>query len=132
MITNAKNWAPEEWAFDDVVVQVRAADAAARAARAVPGVVRLQPGVWGLLRQLAAQAFEQASGHELPDIAGVEADLNPAGIDLDLAIVTDYGYQAAAVGAAVHHAVRAAVLAAVDRPVTEVRVRIVEVELDLR
>lgn len=47
-------------------------------------------------------------------------------------MVTDYGYQAAAVGAAVQQAVQAAVSATVDRPVTEVRVRIVEVELDLR
>lgn len=119
-----------DWVPEDVVMQVRAAEAAAQAARAVPGVVRLQPGVWGLVRQLAAQAFEQTTGHELPDIAGVDADLTETGVTVELAVVVDYGYQAAAVGAAVQQAVQAAVVTTVDRPVTGVRVRIVEVDLD--
>ncbi len=88
--------------------------------------------MWGLVRQLAAQAFEQVTGHELPDIAGVDAARTATGIEVELAIVADYGYQAAAVGAAVQHAVQTAVLAAVELPVTEVRVRIVEIDLDPR
>lgn len=131
-----------DWAPDDVVVEVRAADAAARAARAVPGVVRLQPGVFGLLAQLAAQAFERATGLAVPDIAGVQADLVPRPADrppagerpvrIELQIVVDGGYQAAAVGAMVHKAVTESVPVAAGVPVSEVRVHIVEVDPDLR
>ncbi|WP_219418697.1 Asp23/Gls24 family envelope stress response protein [Pseudonocardia nigra] len=117
------------WAPEHVVTQVRAADVAARAARAVPGVVRLQPGVWGLVRQLAAEAFEQATGQQLPDIAGVQADLDDDGVHLELQIVVDGGYRAGTVGAAVQHAVTAAVPAAIDRAVTAFTVLIVEIEL---
>lgn len=119
-----------EWMPEDFVTEIRAADAAARAARAVPGVVRLQPGVLGLIRQLAAQAFEQVTGQRLPDIAGVQADLvDPDAVRIELRLVVDGGYQAGAVGAAVHDAVTAAVPTSVDRLVTAVVVHIVEVQL---
>lgn len=115
------------WAAEDVVAEIRAADVAARA---VPGFVRLQPGVWGLVRQLAAQAFERATGQELPDIAGVQADLvDDDRVRLEVHIVVDGGYQAAAVGAAVQVAVTAAVPPTVDRLVTAVTVHVVEVDL---
>lgn len=125
------DWA-SDWAPDDVMVEVRAADAAARAARTVPGVVRLQPGVLGLLAQLAAQAFERATGTALPDIAGVQADLaDDRAVRIELQIVIDGGYQAAAVGAMVHQAVTEVVPAVAGVTVNEVRVHIVEVDLDL-
>lgn len=125
-----------DWAPDDVVAEVRAADAAAQAARTVPGVARLQPGVLGLLAQLAAQAFEQATGLPLPDIAGVQADLaeSPGGgraLQIELQIVVEGGYQAAAVGAMVAHAVTEVVPAVAGVAVGAVRVHIVEVEIDM-
>lgn len=120
-----------DWAPENVVTEVRAADAAARAARAVPGVVRMQPGVLGLLGQLAGEAWEQATGEELPDIAGVAADLDDSGaVTLDLRIVVDGGYRAVDVGAAVQDAVAAAVGAAVSLPVDAVAVHVVEIDLD--
>lgn len=119
------------WAPDDLVVEVRAADAAARATRAVPGVARLQPGVLGLLAQLAAQTFERATGLALPDIAGVQAELAEGAVRIQLQIVVDAGYQAAAVGATVHQAVTDIVPVDTGVTVSEVRVHIVDVEVDL-
>ncbi len=115
------NWVPRP---TNLLTEVRAADAAAQAARAVPGVVRLQPGVLGLLRHFAAQAWTQATGKTLPDIAGVDADLTADGLHLDLRIVVSVFYQAAEVGDAVHRAVASVVEAA------QIRVHIVEVELE--
>ncbi len=118
------------WMPESVLLEVRAADAAARAARAVPGVVRLQPGVWGLVGQLAARVWEQATGQALPDLAGVRAELvDGIGVAVDVQLVVDGGYQAAAVGTAVHDAVRAALTRAAGLVVTEVQVHIVEVDL---
>ncbi len=115
---------------ESVLLEVRAADAAARAARAVPGVVRLQPGVCGLVGQLAARAWEQATGQALPDLAGVRAELvDGIGVAVDVQLVLDGGYQAAAVGTVVHDAVRAALTRAAGLVVTEVQVHIVEVDL---
>lgn len=120
-----------DWAPENVVTEVRAADVAARATRAVPGVVRLQPGVLGLLGQLAAEAWEQATGEALPDIAGVAAELHESGtVALDLRIVVDGGYRAVDVGAAVQQAVAAAVTAEVSLPVDAVAVHVVEIDLD--
>lgn len=120
-----------DWAPDDVVVEVRTAEAAARAARAVPGVARLQPGVLGLLGQLAAQVFERVTGLELPDIGGVQADLaHDRTVRIELQIVVAGGSQAAAVGAMVHQAVTEVVPVTAGVGVSEVRVHIVEVELD--
>lgn len=129
-----------DWAPDDVVVEVRAADAAARAARAVPGVVRLQPGVFGLLARFAAQAFERVTGQELPDIAGVQAQLcggpgddpehdSDRAVQLELQIVVDGGYRVAAVAAMVAHAVTAVVPPVTGVGVAGVRVHVVEIDL---
>jgi uncharacterized alkaline shock family protein YloU len=120
-----------DWAPEHVVTEVRAAEAAARAARAVPGVVRLQPGVLGLLGQFAAEAWEQATGEELPDIGGVHAELVDGGaVRLDLRIVVDGGYRAVDVGVAVQDAVTAAVGGAVDLRAHPVLVHVVEIDLD--
>lgn len=118
MSTTFSAWVPE-----GVLAEIRAADAAARAARAVPGVVLLQPGVWGLLGQLAAQAWERATGLELPDIAGVDADLTEAhGMRMEVQLVIDGSSHAATVGVAVQDAVAAAVYAEIGVTVTAVRV----------
>ncbi|QNE16873.1 Asp23/Gls24 family envelope stress response protein [Kribbella qitaiheensis] len=109
--------------------EIRAAEGAAGAARAVPGVVRLQPGVWGLLRQFATQAWTQATGKPLPDIGGVDADLTAEQLRIDLRVVVSIFYRAADVGEAVHDAVMAAVAPMTDRPL-QVRVHIVEIDLE--
>ena len=115
------NWVPRP---ANLLTEVKAADAAAQAARAVPGVVRLQPGVLGLLRHFAAQAWTQATGKALPDIAGVDADLTADGLRIDLRIVVSVFYRAADVGEAVHRAVASVVEDA------QIHVHIVEVDLE--
>ncbi|MEV6283904.1 hypothetical protein [Kribbella sp. NPDC051770] len=118
-------WAPGALVPPNLLVEIRAAEAAASAARAVPGVVRLQPGVWGLLRQFASQAWTQATGKALPDIAGVDADFKAGRLRIELRIVVSVHHQAAEVG----EAVAAAVAAAIDTP-AEVLVHIVEIDLE--
>jgi uncharacterized alkaline shock family protein YloU len=119
-----------DWAPDRIVLEVRAAEAAAGAARGVPGVAALQPGLWGLVRRLAADTFERLGGRPLPDIAGVDADLTDGGLCLDLRIVVAAGHQAATVGAQVQRMVAAAVPDAVGHPVSAVAVHVVGVELE--
>lgn len=125
------NWAPGNLVPPNLLTEIRAADAAAKAARAVPGVVRLQPGVWGLLRQFAAQAWTQATGKALPDIGGVDADFSAdrEQLRIDLRIVVSIHHQAAQVGEAVHAAVAAAATTVTGKPV-QVRVHIVEIDLE--
>lgn len=121
-----------DWAPEGLLVEIRAADAAARAARLVPGVVRLQPGVLGLLGRFAAQAWEQATGEELPDVSGVNADrIDDTRIRIAVQIVVDGGYHAGAVGAAVRRATAAAVAAELPGVTGEVAVRIVEIDLSV-
>jgi len=40
------------------VAEIRVAAVAAAAARAVPGVVHLQPGPWGLVQQLGTESVD--------------------------------------------------------------------------
>jgi hypothetical protein len=132
------NWTPGRLVPANLVTEIKAADAAANAARAVPGVVRLQPGVLGLLRHFAAQAWTQATGRELPDIAGVDADLTRGQLRIDVRVVVSVFYQAAEVGAAVQQAVTAALadLGEVDEAgevgdePARIRVHIVEIDLE--
>lgn len=114
------------------VAQLAAADAAAQAARAVGGVVRLQPGIKGLLRQFGAQAWQRATGRDVPDVAGVEIDLGSVDqVRAEIRIVVGVDHLAAEVGRNVHEAVAVALEAATGRPAV-VRVRIVEFELEPR
>ncbi|WP_379618173.1 hypothetical protein [Pseudonocardia sp. GCM10023141] len=116
----------------DVVVEVRCAEAAAAAARAVPGVARLQPGVVGLLMQFVREGWQRATGLDLPDIAGVQAELEhdgtggaASGVAIDVRVVVRAGFHTAAVAVAVQEAV----VAAVPLPVSGVAVHVVDVEL---
>lgn len=121
---------PGEGTGKGEIERVTIAEAAATAARAVDGVVRLQPGLVGLLKQFAAQAWERATGRPMPDIAGIDVDLRADGtVHLDVRIVTAIDRHTAAVGAAVHTAVTAAVETATGR-VPQVRVRVVEIDLE--
>ncbi|WP_405059543.1 hypothetical protein OG474_43390 [Kribbella sp. NBC_01505] len=114
------------------VAQIGAADAAAQAARAVGGVVRLQPGIKGLLRQFGAQAWQRATGRDLPDVGGVEVDLSAADeVRAEVRIVVGVDHLASEVGRKVHEAVAAALVVTTGRPAV-VRIRIVEFDLEPR
>jgi uncharacterized alkaline shock family protein YloU len=125
------NWAPGSLVPPNLLTEIRVAEAAAKAARAVPGVVRLQPGVWGLLRQFAANTWTQATGKALPDIGGVDADLTAdrSQVRIELRIVVSVRFHATTVGEAVHHAVTDAVAAVTDKP-AQLQIHIVEIDLE--
>lgn len=114
----------------DEVERIALAEAAATAARSVDGVVRLQPGLVGLLKQFAAQAWERATGRPVPDVAGIEVDVHADGrVEVSARIVTAALYRAADVGAAVHHAISKELKSATGSA-PRVRIRIVEIELE--
>jgi len=122
--------------LERVVTETRVAVTVAETARAVPGVCRLQPDVWGLLRQVAAEAWERATGTELPDIGGVQVSIehdparpDTAVIDVDISVVTDGRDHAATVARAVQHRVRAALAEATTTAVRTIAVHITEIEL---
>lgn len=117
---------PDEADVERVVL----AEAAATAARGVAGVVRLQPGLVGMLKQFAAQAWERATGRPVPDVAGIDVDLHADGtIQVDARIVTAAHHSATDVGAAVHAAITTALQPLTNQP-TRVRVRIAEIDLE--
>jgi hypothetical protein len=125
------DWVPGRLVPANLMTEIKAAEAAAVAARAVPGVVRLQPGVRGLLRHFAAQAWTQTTGKALPDLAGVKADLAHGQLHIDLRIVVSVFYQAAEVGEAVSRAAALAVAGLTAVP-AEVSTHIVEIDLEPR
>ena len=114
----------------DEVGRLALAEAAATAARSVDGVVRLQPGLVGLLKQFAAQTWERATGRAVPDVAGIDVDLHADGrVEVSARIVTAATYRAADVGTAVHTAISKQIESATGST-PQVRVRIVEIELE--
>lgn len=116
----------------DVLIEMRAAEAAATAARAVPGVVRLQPGLMGLVVQIASEAWERLTGCDLPDAAGVTVSLGrppSRGLRVELRVVLLLEHGVAATADALRTVVAATVTAAVGHPVDEVVVHVVEVRL---
>lgn len=112
------------------VAEVRVAVAAAQAARATPGVVRLQPGVWGLVRRLAQQAWERATGQPYPDLGGVEVQLNDQTTTIELTLVTDGRNQAGSVVTAVQRSVIDAVTAQTGLAVHSVTVHVCEIDIN--
>lgn len=111
--------------------EVAAASAAADAARATPGVVRLQPKLWGLVQQLSREMWERATGTRYPDIAGVEATLdhNGTAVDIEISMILHSGHNATTVSAGVQAAVRIAVPAATGLIVNAVSTHITDIDL---
>ena len=60
--------------FDDPrpVAEIRIAAVAAAAARAIPGVAHLQPGLWGPVQQLGTDLWTRVTGKPRPYTGGVE------------------------------------------------------------
>ncbi|MBM7789718.1 Asp23/Gls24 family envelope stress response protein [Tenggerimyces flavus] len=115
------------WLFD-ACDDLWPADVVAQAARAVPGVARLRPGVKSMLTQFALNTWQRALGGTPPDVTGVELRSRSARqvARVDVRIVVRAGHQAASVGQAVHDAI-AAVVASEPQPV-DIAVHIVELE----
>jgi uncharacterized alkaline shock family protein YloU len=108
---------------------VLAAAAAADAARATSGVVRLQPGIWGMVARLTRDMWERATGTPYPDTAGVDVDLHGDTVAVEVAFVLHAHYRATTVVEDVQRAVRTAVIAATGLEVSTVSVRITEIDL---
>jgi uncharacterized alkaline shock family protein YloU len=112
----------------EVVREVAVAAAVAEAVRALPGVARLQPRLWGLVQQVTRDLWERATGGRYPDIGGVEVTLHPDGVTMEIGLVVRAEFTAAKVAVAVQHAAAAAATAASGLPVTSVAVHISDVE----
>lgn len=117
-----------EWVPASARIESHAAQVAAIAARAVPGVERLQPRLWGLMRQLARQTWRRGD-EDRPDVAGVHAELRtPGTVEVEVFLVVATGYQAAAVCDGAQRAVTEALRAApLDAAVGAVRVHVVDI-----
>jgi len=106
--------APGAVAFEVVVDGAVAAAVAAHAARGVPGVLRLEPGMSGLLSDIAARARHQVR----PGAAGEPAPTEGVVVELDGAAATVHVDLALHPGDAVvdvAHRVQSAVAEAVRR-----------------
>jgi uncharacterized alkaline shock family protein YloU len=105
---------------------------AVRAASAVPGVVRLEPGLAGLVGSLVRNARQQLKGLDPAPTEGVRVSLDPdraASLRLEVDVVTSGQDQVAAVAARVQRAVASEVRAATGLPVSSVIVSIMDIEL---
>lgn len=111
------------------LTDVNVAAAAADAARATPGVGRLQPGLWGLVQQLSHELWRHATGEPYPDVAGVEVELVDGAARVDVTLATDGTRPAAQVAAAVQRAVVDAVAVRTAVPVVSVAVHVCEIAL---
>lgn len=104
---------------------------ALRAAAGTPGVVRVEPGLAGLVGSWRRAARHYARDIDAADTAGVSVRVDPgsgaARIGVD--VVVSGQDQAAAVGRAVQRSVRRVVHEATGVPVSSVSVSIVDIEL---
>ena len=119
-----------EWVPESARIELHAARVAAVAARAVPGVERLQPRLWGLVRQLARQTWRRTTGGEdRPDAAGVHAELCSQGtLEVEVFLVVALGHRATVVCDEAQRAVGEALRGApLDASVGSVRVHVVDI-----
>ena len=121
--------APDGPAPEGQAPDVLAAAAAAEAARATMGVVRLQPGIWGMVARLTRDMWERATGTPYPDTAGVDVELRGDTVAVEVAFVLHAHYRATTVVEDVQRAVRTAVTTATGLDVSTVSVRITEIDL---
>lgn len=120
---------PEVAGEQATILDLRVAAVAAAAARAETGVLRLQPGLWGLLQQLRRELWQRDGGAPCPDLAGVEAQIRDGTTTIDLTVVSDGRRSAAAVAVGVQRAVSEAVTARLGVPVASVAVHVCEISL---
>lgn len=110
---------------------VVAAAIAWHAAAAVPGVIRLEPGLSSLVTNLASRARHQlrpGSGGETAPTEGVDATVRGSTVSVHVDLATDLGEQAVAVAHAVQAAVVVALRTDAGLEVTEVSVSILDIE----
>ena len=102
---------------------------AVRAAADTSGVVRLEPGLAGLVGSLVRTARGQLKGVDPAPTDGVRVTEEPAGLRIEVDLVTSGQDQVAAVAGRVQRAVASAVRDATGLAVAEVAVSVLDVEL---
>jgi uncharacterized alkaline shock family protein YloU len=121
--------------FECVVGASVVAAIAVRAAAAVPGVVRVEPGLVGLVGSVVRAARQRIKGLDPAPTEGARVEFERAvgenddvrTVRVEVDVVTSGQEQAAAVGQALQRAVAIAVTEATGLTVTEVRVSIIDV-----
>ncbi|MEV4600509.1 Asp23/Gls24 family envelope stress response protein [Amycolatopsis sp. NPDC049253] len=117
-----------EYVIADPVV----ASVAARAALDTPGVVRLEPGLRGLVTAWTRAARGRWQGLDPAPIDGVRVRSVEGGLTVEVDVVTSAFDQAAAVGRAVQRSVTRGVAEQTGLAVDAVVVSIVDIELERR
>ncbi|WP_378739895.1 Asp23/Gls24 family envelope stress response protein [Nocardia brasiliensis] len=117
-------------AVSDVVIEAPVVAAvAAQAACATPGVVRLEPGVRGLVSTLVRVGKQRLTVADPAPAEGVRVRRSPSGalsVQVDVVISADRG--AAAVGRAVQEEVSRVVFEQTGQTVDDVSVSILDIE----
>lgn len=109
------------------VAEVRIAAAAADAARGTPGVLRLQPGIWGLVQQLGRDLWTRVTARPYPDIAGVDVSVASDTTTVDITLVCDGHRPAAVIAGEVQRNVHRAVLEICEIVPTRIAVHVLDI-----
>ncbi|WP_158879425.1 Asp23/Gls24 family envelope stress response protein [Amycolatopsis anabasis] len=117
-----------EFVISDTVVAAVAASAAA----ATSGVVRLEPGLLGLVGSWGRAAKQRWKGLTPAPADGVTVDIEDGVVSVRVELSVSGQDQAAAVGQAVQRAVARAVTDATGLPVASVSVSIMDIEPEER
>ncbi|MEU4518275.1 Asp23/Gls24 family envelope stress response protein [Amycolatopsis sp. NPDC024027] len=117
---------------DYVIADPVIAGVAARAAITTPGVVRLEPGLRGLVTAWTRAARQRWQGLEPAPADGVRVRTTDGRVTVRIDLVTAAADQAAAVGRAVQRAVTRSVAEQTGLVVAEVTVSIMDIEPEAR
>jgi uncharacterized alkaline shock family protein YloU len=117
-----------EFVISDAVI----ASVAARAAMTTSGVVRLEPGLKGLVTAWSRAARQRWKGLDPAPAEGVRVRVMAGSVSVHVDLVTSAVDQAAAVGQAVQRAVSRAVTVETGLVVDEVSVSILDIEPEIR
>lgn len=121
--------------FECVVGASVVAAVAVSAAAAVPGVVRVEPGLVGLVGSVVRAARQRIKGLDPAPTEGARVEFDPPRgghtVRVEVDVVISGQDQAAAVGHAVQRAVASAVNEATGLTVSEVGVSIIDIVWDM-
>lgn len=113
---------------DYVIADPVIASVAARAAIETPGVVRLEPGLRGLVTAWTRAARQRWKGLDPAPADGVRVRTSDGRVSVEIDLVTSAADQAAAVGRAVQRAVGRVVAEQTGLAVAEVSISIMDIE----
>ncbi|WP_020496519.1 Asp23/Gls24 family envelope stress response protein [Sciscionella marina] len=114
-----------EWVFDEAVLAAIAVDAARR----TPGVVRMEPGLRGLLDRMGRGVRERLGGLERAPSEGARAVMADGEVRIGLDLAVSGSARAADVAARAQRAVAEAIASATGLTASVVTVSVLDVEL---